>query len=598
MGERGEKGTAAFPGKDKKNKKMIPQLLAAVMLFGLAACGDSSTGATTSSGAATSGGSSATSGSGESASGGSSASGGTLGVMLGTNVMSLDTDLATDGDSFEVIADCIDGLTQMDADGAAIPAIAESWDLSDDGLTYTFHLRDANWSNGSPVTAGDFVFAWRRICKNAGEYAYMMDEIGNIKGAAAIVSGEADPETLGVTATDDKTLVVELEVPVSFFPSLMYFPTFYPINEAFYSGLEDGTYGTSPETFLSNGAFLLDSYTPGTASLSLKKNPDYWDASRVQLAGLNYQVVGSSDNALTAFKNNTLNVVMISGNQVASAKDDATLSSQLKVTGAGYMWYLSFSQTEKNAQGGMLANANLRLAISNAIDRESLVDNYVMDGSLATYTAVPPQFAASASTGEDFSADQTMFSDYVGYNVAKAQEYLASAKSELGTDSFTFTMIYGNNEGDEVAKVAQAIKAQVEENLEGVTINLQPMTKAERLDKMQNDNYDIALTRWGPDYADPMTYLGMWITNNSNNYGFWSNAEYDKLIADCTTGAYISDYDARWQAMYDAETLVMQEAVIAPLYTKANANLISDGVSGIEFHPVALNRVYKNASIG
>ena len=246
----------------------------------------------------------------------------------------------------------------------------------------------------------------------------------------------------------------------------------------------------------------------------------------------------------------------------------------------------------------MLANANLRLAISNAIDRESLVDNYVMDGSLATYTAVPPQFAASSTTGDDFSADQSKFADFIGFDTAKAQAFLDAAKAELGVDSFEFTMIYGNNEGDEVAKVAQAIKAQVEDALPGVTINLQPMTKAERLDKMQNDNYDVALTRWGPDYADPMTYLGMWISNNSNNYGFWSNAEYDQLIADCTTGAFINDYDARWAAMYEAEALVMQEAVVAPLYTKANANLISADVSGIEFHPVALNRVYKDASIG
>ncbi len=560
-------------------KKMVALLLAAMMLLCLAACG--------SSGSGSAGGSAAPAGSPK-----------ILGVMLGTNVMSLDTDLATDGDSFEVIADCIDGLMQMDADGAAVPAIAEGFDLSDDGCTYTFKLRDAKWSNGDPVTAGDFVFAWQRICKNAGEYAYMMDEIANIKGAAAIIGDGADPSTLGVSAPDDKTLVVELEVPVSFFPSLMYFPTFYPINEKFYSGLEDGTYGTSPDTFLSNGAFLLDSYTPGTASLSLKKNPDYWDAGRIKLDGINYQVVGSSDNALTAFKNNTLNVVMISGNQVSAAKGDADLSKVLKVTGAGYMWYLSFSQTEKNAQGGMLANANLRLAISNALDRESLVDNYVMDGSLATFTAVPPQFAASASTGDDFSADQSKFADFIGFNPDKAASFFDQAKAELGVDSFTFTMIYGNNEGDEVAKVAQAIKAQIEETLPGITINLQPMTKSERLDKMQNDNYDIALTRWGPDYADPMTYLGMWITNNSNNYGFWSNPDYDQLIADCTTGAFITDYDARWAAMYEAEALVMQEAVIAPLYTKANANLISDGVSGIDFHPVALNRVYKDATIG
>ena len=520
-----------------------------------------------------------------------------LGVMLGTNVMSLDTNLATDGDSFEVIADCIDGLMQMDAEGAAVPALAESYDLSDDGLTYTFHLRDAKWSNGTPVTANDFVFAWRRIAQLAGEYAYMLDEIGNIKGAAEIISGqESDLTTLGVNATDDKTLVVELNVPVSFFPSLMYFPTFYPINEAFYNSLADGTYGTSPETFLSCGAFLLERYTPGTADLSLKKNPDYWDADRMKLAGLKYQVVGSSDNALTAFRNGTLDVVMVSGNQVDAAKKDAELSKNLKVTGAGYMWYLTFSQTEKNAQGGMLANKNLRLAISNAIDRDNLVDNYVMDGSLATYTAVPPQFAASATTGEDFSADQNAFADYIGYNPDKAAEYFETAKSELGTDTFTFTMIYGNNEGDEVQKVAQAIKEDVEAALPGLTINLQSMTKAERLDKMQEDNYDVALTRWGPDYADPMTYLGMWVTNNSNNYGFWSNAEYDQLIADCTTGAYITDYDARWEAMFKAETLVLQEAVIAPLYTKAQANLINPSVQGIDFHPVALNRVYKDTT--
>ena len=520
-----------------------------------------------------------------------------LGVMLSTNVMSLDTNLATDGESFEVIADCIDGLMQMDADGAAIPAIAESYDLSDDGTVYTFHLRDAQWANGAPVTANDFEFAWKRIAQEAGEYAYLFDtSVGCIKNADAIIYEGADPETLGVKAIDDKTFEVTLEVPVSFFPSLMYFPTFYPINEEFYNSLEEGTYGTSPETFLSNGAFVLESYTPGTANLSVKKNDTYWDADSVKLAGIKYQVVGSSDNALTAFKSNTLDVVSISGNQVAAAEKDASLANNLTVTGAGYLWYLSFSQTANNANG-LLANQNLRLAITNAIDRDSLVENYVMDGSLATYTAVPPQFAASSTTGEDFSADQDLFLDYVGFDPDKAAAFFEAAKAELNQDEFSFTLIYGNNEGDEVAKVAQAIKEDLEDLLPGLEINLQPMTKAERLDKMQNDNYEIALTRWGPDYADPMTYLGMWITDNSNNYGFWSNAEYDQLIKDCTTGAYITDYDARWAALLDAETIVMQEAVIAPLYTKANANLIAAGVNGIQFHPVALNRVYKAVTI-
>ncbi len=524
--------------------------------------------------------------------------GGDIYVMLASNVMSLDTNLATDGDSFEVIADCIDGLTQMDADGAAVPAIAESWDVSEDGLTYTFHLReDANWSNGEPVTANDFVYAWRLAMTANVEYNYMYSSsVGAVKNADAIMSGEADVETLGVTAIDDKTLQVELEVPVSFFPSLMYFPAFYPINQAFYESCGDGVYGTSPSTYLSNGAFILDDYIPGAASLTVVKNPDYYDADKVSLDSITYQVVGSSDQALTGFKSGNLDIAIVSGDQVAAVQADESLSSNLKVTGAGYMWYLSFSQTTNNSSDGSLANVNLRLAITNAIDRESLVDNYVMDGSIATYTAVPPQFAASSTTGEDFSADQTKFAEYCSYDVEKAQEYFETAKAELGTDTFQFTVIYGNNEGDEVAKVAQAIKEQVESALPGVTIDLQAMTKAERLEKMQNDDYCIALTRWGPDYADPMTYLGMWITNNSNNYGFWSNEEYDQLIKDCTSGAYVTDYDARWAALYDAETLVMQEAVIAPLYTKANSNLIAEGLEGVEFHPVALNRVYKNAT--
>ncbi len=563
----------------KTLKKLLGVALAAAMVMALAACGG--------------GGNSTPSGSGNSG----GASGNSVKAMLYTNVMSLDTNLATDGDSFEVIADCIDGLTQMDPDGAAVPAIAESWDIENDGTLYTFHLRDdANWSNGTPVTANDFVFAWQRGVLGNEEYGYMFSDIGQIKNAQAIMDGTADVTTLGVTAKDDKTLVVELEVPVSYFESLMYFPTFYPINQEFYEGLEEGTYGTSPDTYLSNGAFVLTDYLPGTASLSLKKNDGYYDAANVSLSGIEYQVVGSSDNALSAFKNGSLDIVMVNGDQVSAAETDAATKDNIKVTGAGYMWYLSFSQTANNANG-YLANANLRLAITNALDREALVDNYVKDGSLATYTCVPPQFAASSTTGEDFSADQTRFADVCSFDAAKAQDYLKKAQEELGVNNFTFTIIYGNNEGDEVAKVAQAIQQQIQDTLPGVTIELSNMTKAERLDKMQNDNYEIALTRWGPDYADPMTYLGMWITNNANNYGFWSNAEYDQIIADCTTGAYVTDYDARWNAMYDAETLVMNEAVIAPLYTKANANIIASNVTGVEFHPVALNRVYKRCIV-
>ena len=522
---------------------------------------------------------------------------GKLSVMLRSNVVSLDSAKCTDSYSFEVIADCIDGLMQLDADGKPIPAIAESFDVSADGKTYTFHLREAKWANGDPVTADDFVFAWRRHCQESDKYAYIMgDTVACVKNADAVTKG-ADPKTLGVSAPDSKTFVVELDAPVSFFPSLMTFPTFYPINEKFYNGLDAGTYGTSPETFLSNGAFVLSDYLPGAANIQLKKNEEYWNAANVKLDEWQYQVVSSSDNALTAFKNGTLNVVDISGSQIDSVKADTSLVKDLHSIPSGSLNYLSFNQDPKNHHGGALANVNLRLAISNAIDRESLASNFVANGSQATYTAIPIRFAPNAKTGKYFAENQQQFAEYVGFNVDKARDYLSKAKTELGKDNFELELIYANDSGNTVVKVAQAIKSQVEENLPGVVLNLQPMPKAEYLDRLTSNSFDVAINGWVPDYDDPMTFFTLWTTSGSEICEHWSNADYDKIIADCTTGALAADYDARWSAMYEAEKILLENAVIAPLYTGANATLIAAKVSGVEFHVAGVNRVFKSVTV-
>ena len=430
----------------------------------------------------------------------------------------------------------------------------------------------------------------------AQEYSYVMgNTVACVKNADAVIKG-ADPKTLGVSAPDKKTFVVELDAPVPFFMSLMAFPTFYPVNEKFYSSLDSGSYGTSPETFLANGAFALTSYIPGTANIQLKKNDSYWNAAQVSLDGFQYQVVSSSDNALTSFKNGTLNVVSLGGNQVEHVKQDAELSKNLQTFLSGYLYYLSFNQDAKNHHAGALANVNLRLAISNAVDRESLVDNFVMNGAKATYTAVPVEFAPNAITGKFFSEDQNKFADVVSFDVAKAQAFLNKAKSELGKETFELQLIY-SNEGGSATKVVQAIKSQVEENLPGVTINLQPMPKAEYLSNVTSNSYDIALVDWTPDYNDPMTFLTLWTTAGCEISEHWSNADYDKIIDDCTTGSLAADYDARWNALYDAEKILLENAVIAPLYTDADAVLISPNVTGIDFHSTGINRVYKNVKL-
>jgi len=549
-------------------KKTLAVLLAALMLFALTACGSSST-----------------SGDVPENSGDASGKDKVLNVMIEVEVQSLDPQIATDGTSFEVIANFTDGLKQMDADGAAVNALCAEESISEDGLTYTFKIRDdAFWSNGDPVTAADFVFGWQRAVDpaTASEYSYMMSDIGQIKNAAAIIAGEKPVSKLGATAVDEKTLKVELEVPVSYFDQILYFPTFYPINQAFYEACGD-SYATSPETVLSNGAFVLTSYQPAATSFTLKKNPDYYDADRVQLEGLSYQVIKESQQALLSYQNGDLDLIQVSGDQVDQVQDDPEFLS----VGAGYLWYISPNINDYPE----LANLNLRMAITHALDRQTIVESVVKDGSTATYTAVPPQFAAGPD-GSDFSEDQTLFADVCSFSVEKAQSYYELAKQELGKDTFTFEMKCDDTEIQQ--NVAAVIKEELESTLPGMTINLVVEPKKQRVEDMQSGNFCIILTRWGPDYADPMTYLGMWVTNNPNNYGLWSNAEYDSIIAECTTGALSSDPAGRWAALLEAERIVMEEAVIFPIYTQCNANMIKSSVTGVDFHPVALNRVFKD----
>ena len=330
-----------------------------------------------------------------------------------------------------------------------------------------------------------------------------------------------DKSELGIKALDDYTLEVTLNVPVSYFLSLMYFPTFYPVNQAFYESVGD-TFATSPETTLSNGAFVLDAYEPAATAFHLTKNPDYYNADSVQLAGLNYQVIQDSQQALMSYQTGDLDITLVNGEQVDQVKDDPEFTT----IGAGYLWYVSPNMDAVPE----LANLNIRLAMTFALDREAITQDVLKDGSTPAYTAVPLQFAAGPD-GSDFAEDQTRYAD------------------------------------DAPQKVAQVLKEQWETTLPGLTVNLVIEPKKQRVEDMQNGNFQIGLTR----------------------------AEYDAIIAECTTGDLCTDAEGRWARLYDAEKIVMDEAVIFPLYAQCNAEMVSSNVSGIEFHPVALNRVYKNA---
>ena len=558
----------------KRWKQAVSLLLVSAMAVGLAACGASSKDRAASAGATTT-----------AANGGSASGTSDLNVMLETPVEALDPQQAVDGTSFEVIADYTDGLYQMDKDGEAVPALAADTQISEDGLSYTFKIRDdAKWSNGEPVTAQDFVFAWQRAVdpKVASEYAYMLSDVGQIKNAADIIAGKKDKSELGVTAVDDKTLKVELNVQVPYFLGLMYFPTFYPVNQKFFESCGD-TFATSPETTLSNGAFILDSYEPAATAFHLKKNPDYYDAKRVKLTGINYQVIQDSQQALMSYQTGAVDTTLVNGEQVDQVKDDPTFHA----IAAGYLWYVvpNISKVKE------LSNLNVRLAMTMAINRESITTGVLKDGSIPTYTAVPIDFATGPD-GSDFAGDQKKFENVCRFDAAAAADYWKKGLEELGVSSISLNMIVDADDAPQ--KVAQVLKEQWETTLPGLTVNLVVEPKKQRVQDMQDGNFEVGLTRWGPDYADPMTYLGMWGTGNSNNYGEWSNADYDAILAACTTGDLAMDAAGRWAKLLDGEKIVMDNAVIFPLYTQSNAQMISSKVTGIDYHPVALNRVYKD----
>ena len=285
-----------------------------------------------------------------------------------------------------------------------------------------------------------------------------------------------------------------------------------------------------------------------------------------------------------SYQTGTLDMTLVNGEQVDQVKDDPAF----KAVGAGYLWYVS----PNIAKVPELANLNIRMAMTMAIDRESIATGVLKDGSTPTFTAVPPQFATGPD-GSDFSADQKKFADVCTFDATKAADYWKKGLTELGKSSITLNMTVDADDAPQ--KVAQVLKEEWEQELPGLTVNLVVEPKKQRVQDMQDGNFQLGLTRWGPDYADPMTYLGMWVTGNSNNYGLWSNKDFDSIIAECTTGDLAMDAQGRWTKLYDAEKLVMDNAVIFPIYTQCNAEMVSTSVTGVEFHPVALNRVYKDA---
>lgn len=343
-----------------------------------------------------------------------------LNLIEAAEIPSVDSSLSEDAVGFNVLNNIMEGLYRLDADSLPTPGMADGdAEISEDGLTYTFKLRDAQWSNGTPVTAHDFVYAWQRAIDPATGSPYgpfLM--AGMIKNATEIGAGTAEIADLGITAVDDKTLVVELERPVAYFLSLMSFGTFYPLNEEFVTSKGDA-YATSSDNMIYNGPFELSAWD-GTGNWKYVKNEKYWDAATVQLEEINVDVVKETSTAVQLYEQGKKDRVTLSAEYAMQYADDPNIINELETA----VFYFKLNQ-ERNGKATPFANADIRKAFARAFDKEELADAVLANGSIAANYLVADQFTYDEN-GKDF---RDYSGDHTAYNPEEALEYWTKRSS-------------------------------------------------------------------------------------------------------------------------------------------------------------------------
>ncbi|MEK4484875.1 peptide ABC transporter substrate-binding protein [Psychrobacillus sp. FSL H8-0484] len=506
-----------------------------------------------------------------------------LNLIMTAEIPTMDSALATDAVGFDLLNNVNEGLYRLNQENVAVPAIAEGEPkVSEDGLVYTFTLRDANWSDGSPVTANDFEFAWKRAMNpdTGSEYGpYMMS--GVIKNATEISEGKVEYTELGVKAIDEKTLEVTLEKPIPYFLSLMSFGTFLPQKEEFVTS-QGENYAKNSEAVLYNGPFSLTAWDGTGLSWKLVKNDQYWDKDTVKLTEINYDVVKETATRVNLYTNGEKDRTSLDGEYAMQYAADPELLKELETS----VFYFKYNQ-ERTGEKTPLANVNIREAISKAFNKQDLVDVVLANGSVPANYLVPKEFSfdENASDFRDVNGDMATF------NVEEAQAAWEKGKAELGVTELSIEILGGDT--DLSKKMDEYFKSQLETNLPGLTVTLKEVPFNVRLDLDTNQDYEIQVAGWGPDFQDPYTFMNLWLTGGGNNQMSYSNPEYDKLVNSANNELAL-DPAARWQAMADAEKMLIdQDFGIGPIYQRGLMFLQKPYVKGIVAHPFGGDYSYK-----
>lgn len=487
-----------------------------------------------------------------------------LSVIVGPDPDTIDPALNTAIDGGVLIVHAFEGLYALDQDGVPQPAQAESYTLSEDGLTYTFTLREGlKWSDGTPLTAQDFVYSWSRAVdpQTAADYSYIFE----------CVDGYADGK-LNVSAPDDRTLVVKLVAPTTYFLELTAFPAYMPVQQATVEANGE-QWALSPETYIGNGPYKISEWQRGS-HITMVQNENYWNVEALGPQSIRFNLVEDDVAQLSAYQTgDVLFIEAVPNDEIDALKD----SSDYYVMDQIGTYYISF-----NVQRAPLDNPKVRQALTLALDRDWICVNIGKTGQIPAGGFVPyalsdadPSQSFREVGGNYYDPSFEAFED----NLAQAKEILAEAGYPNGEGLPAIEYVY--NEGTANQQIGEVLQNMWGEL--GVKVELFSQEWATFLNTRKSGDYSVARNAWLGDYNDPISFLDIWITGGGNNDAQWSNPQYDQLITEIkSTG----DQAARMEKMHQAEDILFEEWVLAPIYFYTDMYLQSPAVENIWASPL------------
>ncbi|WP_425447094.1 peptide ABC transporter substrate-binding protein [Dethiothermospora halolimnae] len=510
-----------------------------------------------------------------------------LRVNLGEEPPCLDPQLNTDSTSGTIINDMLEGLIRLDHTGTVKEdsGIAVDWKISEDGKEYTFNLREAQWSDGEPVTAGDFEFAWRRAVdpKLASDYAVMLY---NIKNAEEYFKGEiTDPEQIGVKAVDDKTLKVTLDKPDPAFLSKLQHYTFFPSRKDLVEQYGD-KYASEPDYMAYNGPFYISDWRHGS-KVVLSKNDKYWDSQSVLLDKVEFSIVKESNTAVGMYETGELDYIGVPSQFIDKYKDEI----KLLTGGSCYYRFINVDSEYGNSP-------SFRKALRMAVDEQKISKALSKGMSPVAYAWVPPGIPGyGGETFREIAGEKLFETVATGATEEDLEALMDAAAEELGVskeDLRSHQFKYLTGQGDYYVKHSQVYQQMWTDNL-GINIKVDQATWKVRLDQMSKGDFELTASGWGGDYNDPMTFMDLFETGNNNNDTRWNSAEYDKLIQKAKN---TTDAKERIDAMVEAEKiLISDEMAIQPYSYRASRLLQRPYVKNIVRLPLQVTSGKKWAYI-